>query len=306
MLFYNVNLCECWCGNEVGFYTRTSSRSNALKGQPMHYIPGHSNRGKKRIFSKEWCENLSKANKGKNSGEKHPFYGKHLSEKHKQNMSNALKGKNAGENNYNYGKHLSEEHKQKLKQTHLGKKVSDETKQKMSLSRKGKPKSEEHKLKIGIGNRNKIMSEEAKIKIGISSKERWRDPAYIENQRETHKKLWKNPEFVANQMKIHSVKQNKAEIFLESILNNLFPNEYKFVGDGQLIILGKCPDFININGQKKIIELWGEHWHQGQNPQDRIDIFTPYGYQTLIILGKELRNIKILKEKLINFHTIGY
>ena len=78
------------------------------------------------------------------------------------------------------------------------------------------------------------------------------------------------------QMIANHGRQNKAEKYLELILENLYPGEWKFVGDGQVRISGKCPDFININGEKKIIELFGDYWHQGQDPQNRIDIFTPF------------------------------
>jgi len=61
------------------------------------------------------------------------------------------------------------------------------------------------------------------------------------------------------------------------------------------------PDFININGQKKIIELYGDYWHRNDDPQDRIDLFAKYGYQTLIIWEHELKNEVELKDKLQEF-----
>jgi len=75
----------------------------------------------------------------------------------------------------------------------------------------------------------------------------------------------------------------------------------------------KCPDFININGQKKIIELFGKYWHgpelTGQSnmvhEQERKDIFAKYGYRTLVVWELELKNESSLKQKLINFHSEG-
>ncbi len=120
------------------------------------------------------------------------------------------------------------------------------------------------------------------------------------------KTIWQDPEFVSKQMIARNVCPNKAEIFLDKFFQNLFSNEYKFVGDGKdksFIIAGKVPDFININGQKKIIELFGEHVHKPEEEQQRIDLFARYGYQTLVIWYRELSNIKLLAEKLLFFNT---
>ena len=64
---------------------------------------------------------ISEAKKGLLSGEKHPMFGKHHSDKSKKKMSEAKKGK-----------HHSDETKQKMSEANKGKHLSDETKQKMS------------------------------------------------------------------------------------------------------------------------------------------------------------------------------
>jgi len=102
---------------------------------------------------------------------------------------------------------------------------------------------------------------------------------------------------------------NKPERRLRNGLNKMFPGEYKFVGDGKTFIGGKCPDFINVNGQKKIIELFGTFWHskkmtgmsRKEYEEQRIKHFAKYGFRTLVIWQKELENIKKLKRKLIEF-----
>lgn len=121
------------------------------------------------------------------------------------------------------------------------------------------------------------------------------------------KKTWENPEYkkktVHAILAAQNIKPNKPETILLNTLNDLFPNEYVFVGDGSLIIEGKCPDFVNINGQKKLIEHWGDYWHKGENEQERIDLFAKYGWSTLIIWEKELSNREDLIEKLQSFHN---
>lgn len=95
---------------------------------------------------------------------------------------------------------------------------------------------------------------------------------------------------------------NKCELYLQNLLNNLYPNEWKFVGDGEVKIGGKNPDFININGRKQLIEFFGERWHTKKDEeQERIEHFLQYGFDTLIIWESELRDKDALIIKIRNF-----
>ncbi len=126
-------------------------------------------------------------------------------------------------------------------------------------------------------------------------------------QRHSAKQNWKNKDYVKNQIKARNVKQNKVECKLEKLLNNLYPNQYKFIGNGKLILDGLCPDFVNINGQKKIIELYGDYWHNLQNMKQkdkkRIPTYAKYGYKTLIVWEHELKDIDKLNNRIKDFHT---
>lgn len=107
-------------------------------------------------------------------------------------------------------------------------------------------------------------------------------------------------EFLALVLKANQIKPNKKELALLDIIQEL-SLPYSYVGDGDFILGGKCPDFLNTNGQKKLIELWGNFWHKGQDPQERIDYFKQYGFQTLVIWESELAHSTDLKEKLLSF-----
>lgn len=130
------------------------------------------------------------------------------------------------------------------------------------------------------------------------------NPETIIKRSEAGKKCWADDSFVQKQMIARHVKQNKKERELQRFLDAILPNEYKFVGDGEFIIAGKCPDFVNINGKKKIIELFGLYWHRNDNPQDRIDLFKQYGYDTLIIWENELNSPEDLINALLQFHDL--
>lgn len=104
------------------------------------------------------------------------------------------------------------------------------------------------------------------------------------------------PETIRKMLIIRS--PNKAEKFLNLLLQENFPREWEFVGDGKLVIEGKNPDFVNTNGKKLLIDLFGNHWHEESEVKPRIDTFAKYGYKTLIIWDKELKNEKEIIEKI--------
>lgn len=104
---------------------------------------------------------------------------------------------------------------------------------------------------------------------------------------------------------------NIPEKFLIKLLQELFPNQWKFVGDGSFWLTsnGKHlnPDFIHVN-QKKIIEHFGDFHHgegrtgvpNEQHERERIDLFAQLGYQTLVIWQYQLSDEKLLKNKITN------
>ena len=96
-------------------------------------------------------------------------------------------------------------------------------------------------------------------------------------------------------------KPNKQEFRLQQVLDMFFPNQWQYVGNGQLVIGGKCPDFVNVNSQKKIIELFGDYWHKGEDPEYRTGLFSSYGFQTLVLWEFELRNAESLIQKVVTF-----
>lgn len=102
------------------------------------------------------------------------------------------------------------------------------------------------------------------------------------------------------------LKPTRPEILLNSELNKTLPNEYKYVGSSDFWIEGLNPDFINCNGQKKIIELFGDYWHNREDSKirdkKRLKIYKKYGYETLVVWEKELKDMNKLKTKLINFN----
>jgi hypothetical protein len=162
--------------------------------------------------------------------------------------------------------------------------------------------TKETKLKIKeklIGRKTYIVTEKSRENMSKSQKE------YFKN----HKSHWEgkkrpeltqrnnNPEFRKKLLKALMKKPTLPEQKVNIILQQNFPNNWKYVGNGEVILGGKCPDFIN-NGEKKIIEVFGRVFHDPQQTfkkvipfhqteKGTIDHYKKYGYNCLIIWDDE-------------------
>ena len=162
-----------------------------------------------------------------------------------------------------------------------------------------KPISVERRRQLSIAHLGKPLSQEQRRRL---SEVLTANPKVIARA----KAQWQNPNFVKAQMKARQVKPNKAEFRLEQILNKYSPNQWKYVGDGQVVIGGKVPDFLNVNGQKKLIELFGNYWHRGEDPERKPNYYKKYGFDTLVIWEWELNNEETLASKIKKFESIPY
>jgi hypothetical protein len=106
------------------------------------------------------------------------------------------------------------------------------------------------------------------------------------------KRRWAEDKFYQKaQAEARNRRPNNKELLLNEFLQTFFPGEWKLVGNGEVVIGGKCPDFINVNGKKKLIEYFGG-WHWHGNPfegEERQAHFKSFGFDTLIIWGSELK-----------------
>ena len=102
-------------------------------------------------------------------------------------------------------------------------------------------------------------------------------------------------------------KQNKSEKYLESLLQEILPNQFRYNGCLELgIMIGSIvPDFVNVDGRKQLIELFGDYWHRGENPEDRTSLYKEAGWDYLIIWEHELADETNLIAKLREFSRKG-
>lgn len=270
--------CGCGCGKKVYL----DKRHFTCNGVP--YICNHQRRGIK--LSAQACKNMSEGRKGMT-----------LSEEHKKNLSKAHKGIKC---------HQSEKEQKRLSAwakglwddpVYCAKMIKLNGEQKHTKATKKKMSKSRLALKERQGY---LVSSETRKKLSKMSKKRWEDPEYKER-------------VIKATLKAVTTFPNKSEKKLRRILNKLFPGEYKYVGDGSVLIGHKSPDFINVNGQKKLIEMFGDYWHskertglsKKEHRKQRQKHFEQYGYKTLVIWEHQLYdNVAKVKERVKNFHGL--
>ena len=116
---------------------------------------------------------------------------------------------------------------------------------------------------------------------------------------------WQDPVYISNQIKARGIRPTKPELQLQAILNRHFP-QFKYNGDFSLGVTlgGLIPDFVNVNGKKEVVEVFGEYWHsrddKGWNYTElgRIMAFNSLGFKCLVIWDNELKDERAIIAKI--------
>lgn len=147
------------------------------------------------------------------------------------------------------GGKLSPEHIEKIRLVNTG-----------NTYRRGKHQPEEARHKLSESNKRRFQSVEEREKLSIRAKKMWQDPNSKVNSDEY--KAMRDIVFW-NMLKNKKISNyNGKEQYLDKLLQKVCPNQYRYNGSGQLgfKIFRHTPDFVNVDGQKKIIEMSGCAW----------------------------------------------
>lgn len=83
---------------------------------------------------------------------------------------------------------------------------------------------------------------------------------------------------------------------------------FKYVGDGFTWIAGRCPDYLNVNGAKEVVEIFSRWWHDPSvNPKVKLqhtekatlDHYFKYGFKCIIIWEEELKEEELVLQKVM-------
>jgi hypothetical protein len=174
---------------------------------------------------------------------------------------------------------------------------SDETLRKIGEGSSKWIRTPVHLAKLHKGRREKGFSEDTKRKIG-------------EKNAKQMKRLWRDPSYVLMQIQKRGVKPNKAEQkYIDYFKSNYA--DFKYNGDGRLgvVLSGLVPDFVNINGRKQVIEIFGEYFHSDKNKQlkphqtevGRIAKYKDVGFDCLVIWSLEINKPELVRIKMDTF-----
>lgn len=117
---------------------------------------------------------------------------------------------------------------------------------------------------------------------------------------ERNRALWANPEWKQRQVALARQGEFKRptkpeQQLIDIITKNNLP--YRYTGDGSFIIGGLNPDFVNVNGRKIAIELFGDYWHSKKadsyidTEEGRAIRFKEYGWELVVIWETEINTL---------------
>jgi hypothetical protein len=133
----------------------------------------------------------------------------------------------------------------------------------------------------------------------------WREGKYNndewhKNQAESQRQSWENDPTRAKRC-LGFRRPNKLERYLDGILQEYFPSEWKYVGNGEVKIGRKNPDWININGFKGVIELFGMRWHLDRRTESEITAYyAQYGFKCLIIKDDGHGELNLSEQQIVD------
>ena len=108
----------------------------------------------------------------------------------------------------------------------------------------------------------------------------------------------RTPEAMKKALRRHPI--SSLEIKFQKIVDK-YKLPYKYVGNGQFFIERKNPDFININGEKKAVEVYArKHKEKLRNitidkwKKDRQNVFAKYGWEIVFFDEVQLNEENVL------------
>jgi G:T-mismatch repair DNA endonuclease (very short patch repair protein) len=209
-----------------------------------------------------------------------PFKGKHLPANVKDKLSKVEKGRHNSpktefQKGHNKGKPMTDIVRQALAASHNGSHMREESKTKMIATLKGRHLHSETEFQKNqhISPKTELTSEKVKS---------W----------------WENPKFrvkvLAGRLK-NRRPTVPEKVALDIIQRHKLP--FKYTGDGSFIIAGLNPDFVNVNGEKIALDIFGDYWHtlkadkESYTEEGRKRIFAEYGWKLVVVWQSELKKM---------------
>lgn len=186
-----------------------------------------------------------------------------------------------GKTPWNKGIPHSDEVKKRLSEFRRGKKIPPETRKKIALALRGRKHSNETKIKISETRKSRAIVPWNKGKLCPYIKE-----VFLKNREKRLRALCKKP--------------TKLEKLFANLAKRLGLS-FRYTGNGTFWIGDINPDFVECNGKKIAVEVFGDYWHSPLlNPnirdsstyEGRKKILSKYGWKLIVFWGGELKSPK--------------
>ena len=113
---------------------------------------------------------------------------------------------------------------------------------------------------------------------------------------------------IRNALLANRKKPNKLELSLDTILQEHFPAQFAYNGNLScgVMLRSLVPDFVNVNGQKMVIELFGDYWHGDEKTANRWKatefgrkaVYSQLGFKCAVIWEHELSDPCLVIQKI--------
>lgn len=148
-----------------------------------------------------------------------------------------------------------------------------------------------------------IRSPECSKKKSNSMLALYTNPDYLRKHSKRTQKIWdlytdeQRSSRIRKALKVVQARPNVPEKKLDSLLKKNFPGEFKLNVSGDVIMGGYVPDFVNVNGKKLFVEMFGTYWHgksiKGRDKKEeeshRKRHFKKWGFSTVVVWEEELK-----------------
>ena len=197
------------------------------------------------------------------------------------------------------GGHLSKETRRRMSITHKGMHLPEWIREKIRIAKIGKERSEETRKKISDGRKGKYCGKDNSNWRGGRIQRICKGCGKEFNASRFEVKrgygLYCSRSCARQHIKIPKHHTKPERIFEDICKKNNLP--FKYTGDGTFWIHNINPDFIESNGKKVVVEVFGDYWHspllnynlkEDRTLTYRRRIFKKYGFKLIVFWETDL------------------
>lgn len=121
------------------------------------------------------------------------------------------------------------------------------------------------------------------------------------------KAVWEDSErrdiMLKNMQESWHLRPTQPELYVQKTLDKHFPGEWEYTGDGRVWLDGRNPDFMNVNGKKQVLEVFGMFWHEESEEAERTAHYKKLGFDCLVIWEYDTLDEDLIVEGIKNLGT---